>query len=49
MDELIKDITTQEYKYGFTTEVETDIVPAGLNEDVIRFISAKKNEPEWAT
>ena len=47
MDELIKDITNQEYKYGFTTDVETDIVPAGLNEDVIRFISAKKNEPEW--
>ena len=47
MDELIKDITTQEYKYGFTTDVETDIVPAGLNEDIIRFISAKKEEPEW--
>ena len=47
MDELIKDITSQEYKYGFTTDVETDIVPAGLNEDVIRLISAKKHEPEW--
>ena len=47
MDSVIKDITEQEYKYGFTTDVETDIVPAGLNEDVIRFISAKKNEPEW--
>ena len=47
MDELIKDITNQEYKYGFTTDVETDIVPAGLNEDVIRLISAKKQEPEW--
>ena len=47
MDSLIQDITSQEYKYGFTTDVETDIAPAGLNEDVIRFISAKKNEPEW--
>ena len=47
MDELIKDITTQEYKYGFTTDVETEIVPAGLNEDIIRLISAKKHEPEW--
>ncbi len=47
MDELIKDITTQEYKYGFTTDVETDVVPAGLNEDIIRLISAKKGEPEW--
>ena len=47
MDDLIKDITSQEYKYGFTTDVETDIVPAGLNEDIIRLISAKKGEPEW--
>ena len=47
MDELIKDITSQEYKYGFTTDVETDIVPAGLSEDIVRLISAKKHEPEW--
>lgn len=47
MEEIIQDITTQDYKYGFITDVETDIVPAGLNEDVIRFISAKKEEPEW--
>ena len=47
MDELIKDITNQEYKYGFTTDVETDVVPAGLNEDIVRLISAKKGEPEW--
>ncbi len=47
LDELIKDITEQEYKYGFTTDVETEVVPAGLNEDIIRLISAKKNEPEW--
>ena len=47
MDAIIENITSQEYKYGFTTEVETDIVPAGLNEDTIRFISQKKQEPEW--
>ncbi|MBO5706332.1 MAG: Fe-S cluster assembly protein SufB, partial [Bacteroidaceae bacterium] len=43
----IEEITTQEYKYGFTTDVETDIIPVGLNEEVIRLISAKKHEPEW--
>ena len=47
MEEIIKDITSQDYKYGFTTDVETDIVPAGLNEDIVRLISAKKHEPEW--
>lgn len=47
MEEVIKDITSQEYKYGFTTDVETDIIPTGLNEDVIRLISAKKGEPDW--
>ena len=47
MDSVIKDITEQEYKYGFTTDVETDVVPAGLNEDIVRLISAKKGEPEW--
>ena len=47
MDSVIKDITEQEYKYGFTTDVETDIVPAGLNEDIVRLISAKKHEPAW--
>ena len=47
MDNIIKDITAQDYKYGFTTNVETDIIGTGLNEDVIRLISAKKNEPEW--
>src|SRR5437762_13547397 len=37
----------QPYKYGFVTDIESEIVPAGLNEDVIRLISAKKKEPEW--
>ncbi|MBI1181319.1 MAG: Fe-S cluster assembly protein SufB, partial [Alphaproteobacteria bacterium] len=38
---------TGEYKYGFVTDIETDVAPKGLNEDVIRLISAKKEEPEW--
>ena len=47
MDEKIKDIVNKEYEYGFVTEVETETIPKGLNEEVIRFISAKKQEPEW--
>ena len=47
MDEIIKDITAQEYKEGFVTEVEQEFVPKGLNEDIIRLISAKKGEPQW--
>ncbi|HEX5411305.1 MAG TPA: Fe-S cluster assembly protein SufB [Terriglobia bacterium] len=43
----VEELATQEYKYGFVTEVEQETVPRGLNEDVIRMISAKKNEPEW--
>jgi len=38
---------TGEYKYGFTTEIESEFAPKGLNEDIVRFISAKKNEPGW--
>src|SRR2546422_3746034 len=37
----------QPYKYGFVTDIESEVVPAGLNEDVIRLISAKKAEPAW--
>ena len=40
-------IDVDQYKYGFETEIETDKAPKGLNEDIIRFISEKKNEPEW--
>ena len=39
----------KEYEWGFTTEIESDTFPPGLNEDVIRAISAKKDEPEWLT
>jgi Fe-S cluster assembly protein SufB len=41
------EMLTREYPYGFVTEIEEDSVPAGLSEDVIRMISAKKNEPDW--
>lgn len=44
---LLEDITNSEYKYGFVTNIEADEAPKGLNEDIVRFISAKKNEPEW--
>jgi Fe-S cluster assembly protein SufB len=46
-DSIIHEVTQNEYKYGFTTDIETDVIPVGLNEDVVRIISAKKNEPEW--
>ncbi len=46
-DELLDDITSKEYEFGFVTDIETDKAPAGLNEDIIRLISAKKEEPEW--
>ena len=44
---VVEDLTQSEYKWGFTSNVEADEAPKGLNEDIIRFISAKKNEPEW--
>ena len=43
----IQTLANQEYRWGFTTDVEADAAPPGLNEDIVRFISAKKNEPEW--
>jgi Fe-S cluster assembly protein SufB len=45
--DILDEITSSEYKYGFTTDIETDLAPVGLNEDTIRFISSKKKEPEW--
>ena len=47
--EQVREYTGNEYKYGFVTEVEEDRVPNGLSEDVVRQISAKKNEPAWMT
>lgn len=46
-DAIIHEVTQSEYKYGFTTDIETEVIPVGINEDVVRIISAKKNEPEW--
>ncbi|MFT5779777.1 MAG: Fe-S cluster assembly protein SufB [Crocinitomicaceae bacterium] len=46
-NELAKDLENQEYKFGFTSDIESDVIPKGLNEDVIRLISSKKDEPEW--
>ncbi|NWF51036.1 MAG: Fe-S cluster assembly protein SufB [Ignavibacteriaceae bacterium] len=45
----IEELANKEYKYGFVTEIETDSLPKGLNEDIIRQLSSKKNEPEWMT
>ncbi len=47
--ETIEGFVKQEYKYGFVTDVEADAAPPGLSEDIVRFISAKKKEPEWLT
>jgi Fe-S cluster assembly protein SufB len=47
MNEVIEEKISAEYKYGFVTDIDADNAPKGLNEDIIRFISAKKNEPEW--
>ena len=44
---LIEDITNSEYKYGFVTDIETDVIAKGLSEDVVRYISKMKDEPEW--
>jgi len=46
-DNIIGEITDSEYKYGFTTDIDSDSIPKGLNEDVVRLISKKKNEPQW--
>jgi Fe-S cluster assembly protein SufB len=45
----VKAIDVDQYKYGFFTDIEAEKAPKGLNEDIVRFISAKKNEPEWLT
>jgi len=48
-DDLKKELETKEYEYGFYTDIEADKFPVGLNEDIVRAISNKKNEPEWMT
>ncbi len=46
-DKILEEVTGSDYKYGFTTDIETEVIPKGLDEDVVRLISQKKNEPEW--
>ena len=46
-NEYVRKVAEQKYEFGFTTNVHTDIIDVGLNEDIIRLISAKKEEPEW--
>lgn len=46
-DDILKEVTNKKYEFGFTTNIESDKAPKGLSEDIIRFISAKKNEPQW--
>ena len=46
-NKYVKELTQEKYKYGFTTDVQTEIIPKGLDESIIRLISAKKGEPEW--
>ena len=46
-EDILRQATGDEYKYGFVTDIETDIIPQGLSEDVVRLISEKKGEPEW--
>lgn len=46
-NEYVRKVAEEKYKYGFTTDVHTEIIEKGLNEDVIRLISSKKNEPDW--
>jgi len=45
--DILNEWTNKDYEYGFVTNIKTDFIPKGLNEDIIRLISSKKNEPEW--
>ena len=46
-NQFVREVAEKKYEYGFTTDVQTEIIDCGLNEDVVRLISAKKEEPEW--
>jgi Fe-S cluster assembly protein SufB len=46
-EQTIRTLSQEGYKYGFVTDIEADTAPPGLSEDTVRFISAKKGEPEW--
>ena len=47
-EKIIDEVTSSDYKYGFVTDIDTEVIPKGLNEEIIRLISSKKNEPEWS-
>ncbi|HWJ96778.1 MAG TPA: Fe-S cluster assembly protein SufB, partial [Acidimicrobiales bacterium] len=47
MNEAVKEIIDREYAYGFHTDLDTEVAPKGLDEDIVRFISARKDEPRW--
>jgi len=47
MSSSVERLVNKEYKYGFVTDIESDVAPKGLSEDIVRLISAKKHEPEW--
>ena len=47
MSSVLENLVNQPYKHGFVTDIESDTAPKGLSDDTIRFISAKKSEPEW--
>ncbi len=46
-NQFVREVADKKYEYGFTTDIETEVIPVGLDEDVVRLISAKKGEPEW--
>ena len=46
-DDVLRDVTGSDYKYGFVSDIDSDIIARGLNEDVVRLISEKKGEPDW--
>ena len=46
-EKIIDEVTSSDYKYGFVTDIDTEVIPKGLNEEIIRLISSKKNETEW--
>jgi len=46
-ENIIEEVTKKDYEFGFVTDIETDFIPKGLNEDIVRMISKKKEEPEW--
>ncbi len=46
-DKILHEVTGSEYKYGFVTQIDTETIPRGLSEEVVRMISSKKGEPDW--